>query len=87
MTHADIPYDIDGFKPLGKRMRLFGGGGKRQPTPAAPTPPPQQAKAPSVSLIRTQYATPPGASGRSASGSMLTIADEELNIGKNLLGE
>lgn len=85
-------YDIEGFQPSAKRLRLFGGGGgKGKVNVPAPEKPPQASKAPTADVYRQQNAQAAKGAG-TPSSTMLTdtggVADSSLNLGKNtLLGE
>ena len=91
----DPGYDEDAFKPVGGRMRLFGGGGGKAKPPAAPAPekPPQAAKSPAMGAARTKAAAGvSGGPGGAPSGTFQSgpsgIDDNDLLLGKNkLLGQ
>lgn len=91
----EVPYDIDGFKPLGKRMRLFGGGGGGKAAAAPPGSmtkmaigaaekrPTQQAKSPAGAARPTSLMSQ--AATKSATNASPSLRDTTLK--NTLLGE
>jgi hypothetical protein len=91
----DPGYDEEGFQPIARRMRLFGGGGKSPPAPPpppAPEKPPQLAKMPTMAAARAKATAsalgPGGAPSSTFQAGPSGIDDNDLLLGKNkLLGQ